>query len=100
MSSTQFNKIKNFINFQTAFLGTTGYMYERGFTCGSEADGYLKHTALQRAEKAVMLMDVQKVGVTSTFTFAQPEDIDVLITDIPLDDSNARHFLRSGTELL
>ena len=45
-------------------------------------------------------MDVQKVGVTSTFTFAQPEDIDVLITDTPLDDSNARHFLRSNTELL
>ena len=88
------------INFQTAFLGTTGYMHERGFTCGAEADGYLKHTALQRAEKTVMLMDVQKVGVTSTFTFAQPEDIDVLITDLPLDESDARHFLRSGTELL
>ena len=46
------------------------------------------------------------VGLDKPSTYAQtiyqiqPEDIDVLITDIPLDDSNARHFLRSGTELL
>ena len=75
-------------------------MHERGFTCGAEADGYLKHTALQRAEKAIMLMDVQKVGVTSTFTFAQPEDIDVLITDAGLPAAAVKQLKSQNIEVI
>lgn len=88
------------INFQTAFIGVTGYIHSRGFTCGSPEECELKRTVMERSEKAVMLMDAQKVGVTSTFTFAQVEAADVVVSDGALDEKTLREFERGGVDVL
>lgn len=88
------------INFQTVFLGVTGYHSGRGFTCGSAEESELKRLLIRRAEKVVLLMDSQKVGVTSTFTFAAPEDVDVLVTDGDMDEKTRREFERAGVVVL
>ena len=88
------------VNFQMAFLGVTGYAYERGFTCGAEEDAALKRAVICRAEKTVMLMDAQKMDVTSTFTFARLEDIHALVTDAPLPERVAHACERRGVEVL
>lgn len=88
------------INFQTAFLGVTGYISSRGFTCGAEEDCALKRLAISRAEKVVMLMDTQKVGLTSSFTFAGLEDTDVVVSDGLLPEKTRHEFMRSNIEVI
>ena len=80
------------INFQTAFLGVTGYIHGRGFTCGSEEECELKRAIIRKSEKVVLLMDAQKVDVTSTFTFANLEDVDVVVSDPALGDKTRKEF--------
>lgn len=88
------------INFHTVFLGVTGYISSRGFTCGSVEECELKRQVIRRAEKVVVLMDSQKVGITSTFTFAMPEDVDVVVSDGMLPDKTRREFERCNTIVL
>lgn len=88
------------VNFHTAFIGVTGYIHSRGFTCGSPEECELKRMVIERSEKAVMLMDAQKVGVTSTFTFAQAEVADVVVSDGALDEKTLREFERAGVDVL
>jgi len=88
------------INFHTAFMGVTGYIHTRGFTCGSEEECAIKQAAIQRADKVVLLMDSQKVGITSSFTFADTSGISTLITDGTLDDKTVQQFERAGVEVL
>ena len=80
------------ISFQAAFLGVTGYIHGRGFTCGSEEDCELKRAVIRKSEKVVVLMDAQKVGITSTFTFANLEDVDVVVTDPALSEKTRQEF--------
>lgn len=83
------------ISFQTAFLGVTGYMQGRGFTCGSEEDGELKRAVIRKSEKVVVLMDSSKIGIASTFTFANLEDVDIVVTDSQISDSMRQEFTKA-----
>ncbi len=80
------------INFQTAFIGVSGYIQSRGFTTGSQEDAELKRRVINKSEKVVLLMDSQKVGITSNFTFAKVDEIDVIITDESLDEESRKEF--------
>ncbi len=80
------------INFQTAFLGVTGYIHGRGFTCGSEEECELKRAVIRKSEKVILLMDAQKVSITSTFTFANLEDVNVIVSDSALGDQARKEF--------
>ncbi|MFP4358060.1 MAG: DeoR/GlpR family DNA-binding transcription regulator, partial [Puniceicoccaceae bacterium] len=65
----------------TAFFSGNGIDPHRGV---SESDGDqadLKAFVLRFAEKAVFLADSTKIGVRSTYFFADPSRIDVWITD-------------------
>ena len=72
----------------------------RGFTCGSPEECELKRTVLEHSEKAVMLMDSQKIGVTSMCTFARAEDVSAVVSDGGLDEKTLREFERAGAEVL
>lgn len=88
------------INFQMAFLGVTGYITGRGFTCGSEEEAELKKLVVRKSEKIVLLMDHHKVGVTSTFTFAKPEEVNMVISDKLLDEKTKKEFERKNIIVL
>ena len=87
------------INFQAAFLGVTGYIHTRGFTCGAEEECEMKRSVIRRAEKVILLMDTQKVGITSTFTFADLEDVDAVVTDGSLPDKTRKEFERNNIDI-
>jgi len=78
----------------------TGYIHSRGFTCGSPEECELKRTVIEHSEKAVMLMDSQKIGVTSMCTFARAEDVSAVVSDGGLDEKTLREFERAGAEVL
>ncbi len=63
--------------------------------CGSENESILKRTVMERSGKVILLMDSSKVGKTSTYTFATPESVDILVSDDDLS-KQARHDLESG----
>ena len=75
------------INFDLVFMGVTSFSEETGFSCGVEEEANLKRAAMLHAGTKVMLMDSSKAGKTSAFRFANPEDVDIVISDGELPDS-------------
>ena len=88
------------IHFDLALIGSTGFTPECGFTSGNFEDARLKSEVIKRANKRVILMDSTKVGRVSTFTFAFPDVIDVVVTDGNLDAATKEHFKKHNTEIL
>ena len=88
------------ISFQTAFLGVTGYIHGRGFTCGSEEDCELKRAVIRKSEKVVVLMDSKKIGISSTFTFANLDEVDIVVSDSELSESAKQEFREANIEIL
>lgn len=88
------------VNFQIAFLGVTGFTPERGFTCGTEDECELKRAAIRSADVVVALMDASKTGVCSTFTYAMPRDVDIVVTDDAMDKQTRRRLEDTGVTVL
>ncbi len=45
-------------------------------------------------------MDSSKLGRVSTYTFAQPEEIDILVSDDQLDAHARQYLLQRGVNVL
>ena len=75
------------LNIDTAFLATSGFDKKAGFSVGTKADAMLKRAVIARSRRVVMLLDSSKIGAAMPFTFAKPEDIDILVTDKGLPSS-------------
>ena len=73
----------NNTNIDTAFLSTSGFSPETGFTCGSLNECEIKKAVIAKAKKIVLMMDKHKIDVRHMFTFAWLDDIDVIVTDEP-----------------
>ena len=80
------------VNFNIVFLSAGGYSSNRGFTCNGEEESYLRKVVIQRAEKVVMLLDSTKFGVQHSYTLANLEDVDMLITDRGIDERILEEF--------
>lgn len=75
------------VNIDIAFMATSGFSLEHGFTSGDYYECELKKAVIKKAGKVIMLMDVSKVNKNMLFTFATLKDIDVLICDDELDET-------------
>lgn len=74
------------LNIDIAFMATSGYSSENGFTSGSIEESDIKRMVLTRAKKRVMLMDRGKAARVLPFTFAGMENVEYLICDSDLPD--------------
>lgn len=81
ISGSQAVKELQGMHFHTLFLGVSAYSEQAGFTCGSQEECMLKQAVLERAERVIVLMDSSKVGLTSTFSICNVEDVDVIVSD-------------------
>lgn len=90
----------NNINFQTAFLGVTGFTLENGFTCGTEDECELKQAVIRNTDVNVALMDSTKVGVGSTFTYATPGEINIVVSDGEMDKKTRQALENAGVTVL
>lgn len=88
------------INIDVAFVASTAFSEKNGFTCGNVHDCELKREILKKATLRIMLMDSSKIGNVMPYTFAHPEDIDILITDDSISDELRSFFIEKGTEVL
>jgi DeoR family transcriptional regulator, fructose operon transcriptional repressor len=76
----------NRINIDIAFLATSAFSLRSGFTVGNQDECELKKLVIRKAEKKIMLMDSSKIDKNMPFTFANLQDIDILISNEELPD--------------
>lgn len=82
------------VNFKTGFFGATGYVPGKGFTTGLPEEYELKSNIVERCERVIMLIDTSKFGVSSTFFFAKPQQVDVVVSDGNLPEEALEEFKR------
>lgn len=75
------------INFDIAFMATSGFSLASGFTSGNFSEAELKKYVINKARKIILLMDLSKIDKSMPFTFATLEDVDTLICEdeLPVD---------------
>ncbi len=88
------------LNIDTAFMCASGYTEKAGFSVGSQHESELKRTVIERARRVVMLFDSSKSGVLMPFTFARPENIDVLVTDCDFPENLRKVFQDADVTIL
>lgn len=68
-------------NIHKAFISCIGYDADRGASEGFEEQAMFKTRLVQFAENVVLLMDSSKLGQRSEYFFAEPAQLDELVTD-------------------
>ena len=68
-------------NFELAIISASAFSFEQCFSCISQVESDLLKFILARAKMVYMMLDTSKIGKIMPYTFASPENIDVLITD-------------------
>ena len=68
-------------NFELAIISASAFTLENGFSCGSMVEADLLKMARKKAKSMYMMLDSSKIGKIMPYSFAQLDDIDVLITD-------------------
>ncbi|MBR2847104.1 MAG: DeoR/GlpR transcriptional regulator [Clostridia bacterium] len=88
------------INIDVAFMATSGFSLETGFTTGNSNEAELKRQIIKKARKVIMLMDSSKLEQNLMFTFATLKDIDVIVTDGPLHESIVKAANRDKVQII
>ena len=68
-------------NFELAVISASAFTLENGFSCSSQVEAELLRVIAKKAKSLYMMLDSSKIGKIKPYTFARPEDINVLITD-------------------
>ncbi|NJD01525.1 MAG: DeoR/GlpR transcriptional regulator [Ruminiclostridium sp.] len=78
------------VNIDTAFMASSGFSIDSGFTVSNIYECELKRKIIKRARKVILLMDTSKVNKNLPFTYAALDDIDVWVaeTTLPQDIIN------------
>ena len=88
------------INIDVAFMATSGFSLETGFTTGNSNEAELKRQIIKKARKVIMLMDSSKLEQNLMFTFSTLKDIDVIVTDGPLHESIVKAANRDKVQII
>jgi DeoR/GlpR family transcriptional regulator of sugar metabolism len=88
------------INIDLAFMSSSGFSIEGGFTISNIYECELKKKVINAAKKVYMLMDTSKINKNLSFTFAKLEDIDIWITEKKLPYEIEEAALKAKVNLL
>jgi DeoR family fructose operon transcriptional repressor len=83
-----------------AFLGTNGISVENGLTTPDPAEAAVKRAMLSIAQYTVLLADHSKVGIASLLRYGELDQIDTLITDSGLPQSQERELQDAGIRII
>jgi DeoR family transcriptional regulator of aga operon len=87
------------INVDKAFLGTTGFSIEKGFMTPSIVEADVKRAMIKSASKVYVVTDSTKFHRSAFASFAMPEEIDGVITDIGIPDELEKFLIEKGVEV-
>jgi DeoR family fructose operon transcriptional repressor len=87
-------------NFDVLFLGTNGIHPEAGLTTPNEDEARIKSQMCEKASHVVLVADGDKFGRRSFFRFASFEDVDTIVTEIPLPPTYRDPFETAAVEIV
>ncbi|MFC0531427.1 DeoR/GlpR family DNA-binding transcription regulator [Phytohabitans kaempferiae] len=82
------------------FLGASGVTVARGATTSDHTDAMVKRAMVKASRRRVLLCDSAKIGVAHLSHFADPGDIDVLITGAKANGSELDGLRTLGVEVV
>lgn len=71
----------NDMHIDIAFIGSGGFSFEKGFTCGKESEALTKALVMKNAGKTAALTDSSKFGRSLPFYFADYSNFDYFVSD-------------------
>ena len=83
-----------------AFMGTFSLSLDAGLTTTDPAEAFTKERVLERAREVVLLVDSSKLGTRSFAHAGRLDQLDIVITDAPLDAESAAIFDDAGVQVL
>ena len=83
-----------------AFVGTNGLSVDRGLSTPDPSEAAVKRAMCSAAQQVVVLADRTKIGEEDAVRFATINDVDVLITDRGLIESDRRAIEAAGVEVV
>lgn len=81
-------------------MGTCAVQSKFGITAAVNEDGEVKQAMLKASIKKIALSNTEKLGSVHSFKVCDMQEIDVLITDIPSDDSRLETYRNLGIKLV
>ncbi len=87
------------INVDKAFLGTTGFSFEKGFMTPSIVEADVKRAMIRSSSKVYIVTDSTKFYRSAFASFAMPEDVDGVITDMNIPSECEKYLLDKGVEV-
>jgi DeoR family transcriptional regulator, fructose operon transcriptional repressor len=83
-----------------AFLGTNGVTAGHGLTTPDPDEAAVKRALVRSGRSVVALADASKFGIENAVRFAEPAEIDVLVTDRGASPSDRRALAKAGIEVV
>jgi DeoR/GlpR family transcriptional regulator of sugar metabolism len=88
------------LNIDLAILGTNGITLEDGLTTPDPAVAAVKHEALERSRRRILLAADSKFGITSFCRFADVADFEAIVTGTELPEDEAKSYEALGPRVL
>lgn len=88
------------VNIDIAFMSASGFSLENGLTVSNVYESELKRKVVSRSRKTVLLLDTAKINKNMTFTYANFEDIDVLVAEKELPPEIMREAEKYGIQII
>lgn len=88
------------VNIDIAFMSSSGFSVEHGFTVSNMYECELKKKVVSRAKKIILMIDSSKIGKTLPFTFAHLQNINTLIIEALNSESILSECRSRGIEIL
>lgn len=83
-----------------AFLGTNGVTPDHGLTTPDPDEAAVKRALVGSGRCVVALADASKFGIDTAVRFAEPAEIDILVTDAGVSPSDRRTLAQAGVEVV
>jgi len=102
LSLSGFSTLKTLeeVNIDLAFIGVSGYSIASGFTCGQESEMMVKQKVIEKSKTSIVVFDHSKLNRLLPFTFANVDDIDKIITDLPLPDDFSQQLANAKAVII
>lgn len=87
-------------NVNKLFLSTSGIKLHKGLTTSNNIDAFIKKRMIESADKVICLADHSKFDKVAFVSFAELNDLDIIVTDRIVDDSYNKIFSELDVSLV
>lgn len=88
------------LSFDLVVAATNGVSVERGLSTPDAEEAAVKRAAIDAGQRVVLAADHTKIGDEHFATFASVAQVDVLVTDGAIQDSDTKAFTEAGVEVV